>query len=94
MAESQFKHKITFQKEQNTSTLTSNTKNRKRTLYGLTPPFSLNVSTTIAKKFFSLLVKHFSKTHQLQKLFNRNNVKFSYSSLPNFKSVMNSHNTK
>ena len=36
--------------------------------------------------------KHFPKTHQLHKLFNGNNVKVSYSSLPNFKSVINGHN--
>ena len=36
--------------------------------------------------------KQFPKTHQLHKLFNRNNVKVSYSSLPNFKSVINGHN--
>ena len=36
--------------------------------------------------------KHFPKTHQLHKLFNRNNVKVSYSSLPNFKNVINGHN--
>ena len=30
--------------------------------------------------------------HQLHKLFNRNNVKVSYSSLPNFKKVINGHN--
>ena len=49
------------------------------------------VSTNIGKKLFSLLGKHFLKTHRLHKLFNRN-VKVSYSSLPNFKSVINSHN--
>ena len=43
-------------------------------------------------KFFSLLGKHFPKTHQLHKLFNRNNVKVTYSSLPNFKSKINGHN--
>ena len=36
--------------------------------------------------------KHFPKTHQLHKLFNRNNVKVSYSSLSNFDSVINGHN--
>ena len=35
--------------------------------------------------------KHFPKTHQLHKLFNRNNVKVSYRSLPNFGSVINGH---
>ena len=92
LAESGFKYKITFQKQQNTSTITNNTKKRKRKIIWFNPPFSLNVSTNIGKKFFSLLGKHFPKTHQLHKLFNRNNVKISYSSLPNFKSVINGHN--
>ena len=92
LAESGFKYKITFQKQQNTSAITNNTKKRKRKIIWFNPPFSLNVSTNIGKKFFSLLGKHFPKTHQLHKLFNRNNVKVSYSSLPNFKSVINGHN--
>ena len=92
LAESGFKYKITFQKQGNTSTITNNTKKRKRKITWFNPPFSLNVSTNIGNKFFSLLGKHFPKTHQLHKLFNRNNVKVSYSSLPNFKSVINGHN--
>ena len=72
--------------------MTTNTKNRKRNIIWFNPSFSLNVSTNIGKKSFSLLGKHFPKTHQLHKLFNRNNVKVSYSSLPNFKSVINGHN--
>ena len=91
LAESGFEHKITFQKQQNTSTVANNTKNRKRNIIWFNPPFSLNVSTNIGKKFFSLLGKHFPKTHQLHKLFNCNNVKVSHSSLPNFKSVINRH---
>ena len=92
LAESGFKYKITFQKQENTSTTTNNTKKRKRKIIWFNPPFSLNVSTNIGKKFFNLLGNHFPKTYQLQKLFNRNNVKVSYSSLPNFKSVINGHN--
>ena len=78
LAEGGFEHKIAFQKQQNTSTVANNTKNRKRNIIWFNPPFSLNVSTNIGKKFFSLLGKHFPKTHQLHKLFNRNNVKVSY----------------
>ena len=92
LTESGFKDKITFQKQQNTSTVTNNTKNRKRKIIWFNPPFSLHVSTNIGKRFFSLLSKHFPKTHQLHKLFNRNNVKLSYSFLPNFKSMINGHN--
>ena len=92
MAENGFKHKITFQKQQNTSTVTNKTKNRKRKITWFNPPFSFNVSANIGKNFFILLGKHLSKTHQLHKLFNRNSVKVSYSSLPNFDSVINGHN--
>ena len=91
LAESGFEHQITFQKQQNTSTITNNTKSRKRKIIWFSPPFRLNVSTNIGKKFFSLLGKHFPKTHHLHKLYNRNNVKVSYSSLTYFKSVINSH---
>ena len=92
LAESGFEHKITFQKQQNISPVANNTKNRKVDIIWFNPLFSLNVSTNIDKKLFSLLGKHFSKTHQLHKLFNLNNVKVSYSSLPNFKSVIDGHN--
>ena len=92
MAKSGFEHKITFQRQKNTSTVANNTKNRIRKIIWFNPPFSLNVSTHINKKFFSLLGKHFAKTRQLHKLVNRNNVNVNYSSLPNFKSVINGHN--
>ena len=92
MAESGFKQKITFQHPKDISTVTNNTKNRKRKVIWLNAPYSLNVSRNIGKKLFSLLGKHFPKRHQLHKLFNRNNAKVSYSSLPNFKSVINGHN--
>ena len=64
----------------------------KRKIIWFNPPFSLNASTNIGKKVFSLFGEHFPKMHQLHKLFNCNNVKVSYSSLPNFKSVINGHN--
>ena len=38
-----FKHKITFQKQSNTSPVTNNTKSRKRKIIWFNPPFSLNV---------------------------------------------------
>ena len=74
LAEKGFKHKITFQKQQNMSKVINNTKNKKRKIMFFNPPFRLNVSTNIGKKLFSLLGEHFPKTHQLHKLFNRNNV--------------------
>ena len=49
LAESGFKYKITFQKQENTCTITNNTKKRKRKIIWFNPPFSLNVSTNIGK---------------------------------------------
>ena len=77
LAESEFKHKMTFQQQKDISTVTNNTKNRKRKIIYFNPPYTLNISTNIGKKFFSLLGKHFPKTHQLHKLFSHNNVKVS-----------------
>ena len=42
----------------------------------------------------TIVGRHFPKFHKLYKIFNRNNVKISYSSLPNFSSIINSHNKK
>ena len=64
LAESGIEHKISFQKQQNTFTIANNTKNRKRNLIWFNSPFSLNVSTNISKKLFSILGKHFPKTHR------------------------------
>ena len=47
----------------------------------------MNVETNIAKKFLQLVSKHFPKGHKLSKLFNRNNVKVSYSCMPNVASI-------
>ena len=41
LVESGFKYKITFQKQQNTATVTNNTKNRKRKIIWFNSPFSL-----------------------------------------------------
>ena len=41
-----------------------------------------------------LLDKHFHKNHKLHKIFNQNNVKVSYSCIPNVSSIVNSHNQK
>ena len=70
---------------------TNNIKNRKRKSRKFNPLYSLNVSANIGKKFFRLLDESFPKAHKLHKLFNCNNVKSSYSSLPNCKTVINNH---
>ena len=54
----------------------------------------MNVKTNIAKKFLQLVGKHFPVNHNLHKAFNRNNVKVSYSCMPNTSSVIKAHNKR
>ena len=58
------------------------------------PPFSKNVTTNVAKKFLSLLEKHFPKSNNLHKTFNGNSVKVSYCCNENLPSIIKSHNKK
>ena len=53
--------------------------NRKRNIIWFNPPFSKSVSTKIGHYFLNLLDKHFPKNHNFHSIFNRNNVKVSYS---------------
>ena len=61
---------------------------------GSNPPLSSNVSTNIVKSFLTILDRHFPKLNKLYKTFNRNNVKISYSFMPNFACIIFSHNEK
>ena len=67
-------------------------KNRKRNIIWFNPPFSKNVKTKVAEEFLKLLDKHFPQRHKYRKLFNRNNVKVSYSTMPNMKAIIAGHN--
>ena len=84
-----YKHQLTFQK---TSTNDAQRRQRKRNILWFNPPFSKSVVTKIGKTFLRLIDKHFPPHHKLHKLFNRNNVKISYSCMPNVKSIINKHN--
>ena len=69
-------------------------RNRKRNIIWFNPPYSKNVKTKIAEEFLKLIDKHFHERHKYRKQFNRNNVKVSYSSMPNMASIINGHNRK
>ena len=66
---------------------------RSRNILWFNPPFSSNVKANIGKIFLRLLDKHFPKHHKYYKLFNRNNVKISYSCMQNMASIIQKHNT-
>ena len=92
LQKSGFNHNLSFQKNINDN---NNKKSkRKRNILWFNPPFSRNVKTNLAKQFLKLIPKHFPKHHKFHKLFNKNNVKVSYSCMPNIKSKINQHNKK
>ena len=61
---------------------------RNRKIIWFNPPFNKSVSTNIAKKFLLLLDKHFPRNNPLHKIFNRNNVKVSYSCTENISKII------
>ncbi len=68
--------------------------NRKRNIMYFNPPFSKNVKTNIGKKFLYLVSKHFKPDHKYRSLFNKNNLKVSYSCMPNVRNIIKAHNAK
>ena len=81
-----YSEKLTFEKEQYTST--------GRNIIWYKPPFSKNVKTNIAKQFLHLLDKHFGRNHKYHKIFNRNNVKITYSFMDNMTNIIISNYNK
>ena len=69
-------------------------RSRKRKIIWYNPPFSTNVQTNLTKMFNSLLDKHFKKGTWLYKMFNKNNCKLSYCTMPNLHQIISGHNKK
>ena len=85
-----YKFKLEF-KPQPISEATKKRK-RKRDILWWNPPYSTSVKTKVGMIFFKLLDLHFPKDNPLSKILNRNTVKMSYRTTPNFKKIINSHN--
>ena len=66
---------------------------RKRNIIWYNPPYSVNVKTNIGRKFLDIINVHFKNT-KLEKIFNRNTVKLSYSCMPNLEQIIKGHNAK
>ena len=69
-------------------------RNRQRNIIWYNPPFSKSVKTNIGRTFLDLISRHFSRHHKYHSLFNKNNVKVSYSCMDNMQSIINKHNKK
>ena len=69
-------------------------KQRKRKIIWFNHPFSTTVKTKIGKIFLEILDKHFPRSSEFHKIFNRNTVKISYSCTKNMASTISAHNRK
>ena len=63
-------------------------RNRQKNTKWFNPLFNKSVKTNVAKIFFRLLDKHFSRTNRLYKIFNHNTVKVSYSFKENVRQII------
>ena len=85
-----YKNEIKYEKPEK-----KNRKNRSRNTLWFNPPFALNVATNLTKMFAEIIDKAFPKNHRyLRKLFNKNNMKLSYSTTPNMGNIISAHNKK
>ena len=92
---SSFNENINYINHSTTYT-SKNKKKRKRSrkIIWFNSLFSDSVTTNIVKELFSLLAKHFSPNIRLHKIINKQNVKLSYSCLPNMKGIIANHNKR
>ena len=87
-----YKYYLKYRKEAKTTKAVSN--RRRRNIVWFNPPYSDNVQTNIGHEFLNLIMKHFPKHHWLHKICNKNNIKISYSCMPNMSAVILHHNKK
>ena len=76
----------------NSSSLPSTNRRRRRNIIWFNPPFSKTVRTNVGRNFLQLIDKHFPSTNPHHKVFNRNTVKVSYSCMENIKTIISRHN--
>ena len=85
---------FTERKKPATHTTQNSRKNRQRNIIWFNPPYSMNIQTNIGREFLNLVDKHFPKNHRYNKIFNKNNIKVSYSCTDNLQTIIKKHNRK
>jgi hypothetical protein len=90
LSDSGYKHTLKY----NPSYNNNSARRRIRNVTWYNPPYSTNVTTNIGRKFLKLLQICFPEGHKLKKVVNHNNIKISYSCMPNIKQLINKHNQR
>ena len=83
-----FKEELKYEKTQKTR------RRRRRSILWFNPPWSDTVKTNIGSQFLKLVDKHFKDDDFLGYHFNRQKIKISYSTMPNIKRIITSHNRR
>ena len=68
--------------------------NRRRKIMYFNPPFCRSVKTNVGKIFLEMVHRHFPTSSKMGKIFNKNNLKVSYCTMPNMKDYIDKHNAK
>lgn len=92
--QSGYNYNLDYDPPASTNNNSNNKRSRKRNITWFNPPYSNNVKTNIGRRFLTLIDKCFPPSHHLSKLINRNNIKVSYSCMPNIGQIISSHNRK
>ena len=93
LADSGFQAELKYKEVPSQEPDTRQKRKRKRKTIWFNPPFSSNVKTNIGRKFLKLIAEHFPPNHRYSKIFNRSNIKLSYSCMPNVSSAIKQHNS-
>ena len=66
----------------------------KRKIIWFNPPYSNNIKGSVRKQFLKLFRRHFPKAHKLNKIFNKNTLKVSYSCIEKYEFHFDKSKTK
>ena len=91
LKKSRFKENLVYTPKTITNNILER-KQRKRKIIWFNPPYFVNVKANFGKIFLSLLKKHFLQKNKLHKIFNKKNVKISYSCMSNISTTIAGYN--
>ena len=87
LSNSGYDYKLSYK----TTNKDSNDGKRRRKIIWFNPPYSMSVATNTGKSLLKLVNSVFHKQHVLNKIFNANTLKVSYSCMPNISSIIKGH---
>ena len=67
---------------------------RKRNVIWSNPLYTSSIKSNIGNTFLNILSKHFPAGHKCHSIFNRNEIKLSYSCTPNISHTISSHDKR